>query len=209
MARYIIIGLIIVGVFFAGGAAMSKMNVDLSSGPRAEGQLAIDQANAQQIQSQTSTSNAQADENLSHKTQVDNGTVQAEINATIVAKWVGYGGGSLVLLAILIIIAVNLFSFLDMTRTRFSIAPVPVRSGVQVGWVLPLVPGVLYLTTDDAPGVVHKLTADGAPQLSEPKSASAYAFARALGKSTQSPDTRPAFLHALEDVLAGVPRLNE
>ena len=126
-----------------------------------------------------------------------------------VVKWVLYGGGSLVLIAILIIVTVNLFSFLDKSNTRFSIKPIPVRSGAQIGWVLPLVPGVLYLTNDDAPGLVTKLTAHGAPQLSEPKSASALAFAHALGKSAESSDTRPAFLNALEDVLSGVPRLNQ
>jgi len=202
MEKPIIVLIIIAVVMLAGSNFASNVAIDLSAGEHAAGEAAVLRANAEGIQAQNQADQAVAEQALKDKAAKDAETLKTRILWANIWKWVGGIVGSLALLSIVAITVLNYFYYLETVNTRFASEAVSHRNGLQVGWTLPLLPGVLFLTHDDAPMVVAKLTAHAAPEIGEARDsiglAMAHAVAERARRSSHESDSGNGFAEAME-----------
>lgn len=198
MDKLILILVIVGGIFLAGSCAAG----DISTGPRAEGLRSVYQAEADRIEARTRIEQAQEAEDLRDQQQVNDATREARVRTVKSIQLVLGLVGSFALALALIMGAVNIGAFMSLINFRFALKPIKVKSGPQVSWVLPVVPSVLYLTNEDAPGVTTRFGPDQVPQLTEPRNAVGIALASALKRGFIGAYTVPA-MQQLADMLNG------
>jgi hypothetical protein len=203
MEKLILILIVLVVVFF--GGSMAAKPLDLSAGPRAEGQLALDQANATRITTQAG-SNQQTDaETLRDQQLINDQTRPDRVNT---AHWIWVTCaifGSLSLALILIFSAVNVMAFFGIVNYRFAVMPIGHRSGQKVGWVLPLLPTQLILTDDSAPGLSTLIRHGEQPVLTESQDPVGLALAHAIAASPVPEKTNVLYIgRQISDMLNGI-----
>lgn len=183
---FILLGIVAV-IFFAGSAAARTTSINLSAGPIAEGQQAIDLANSEQIQAGTESQSAADAQALEDQKLLDEKTRQDRINnliawqkawATIAATCKVFG--SIAVAIALLLGVMNLMSYFGVSTYRVAIKPVVNQVGAQQWATLPFFPFMLIHTTDDAPGYSTQFIPGKDPKLTEPSNMHLLALARML-----------------------------
>ncbi len=180
VGRIVLILVVVAGIFFAGALTAHAVNINLSAGPVAEGQKTLDQANAGSIQTQSAINQATADQALANQKLIDDATRQATINRIVGIEIVMRWAGGFALGIALIFGAILFVAFFGAMNYRLTIKPVPSRSGVQVGWTLPMLPFMFVHTSDDAPGATTLFLPGQKPTITASENLPLLALSRAL-----------------------------